>query len=327
MPPFIGEGTYGCVFKPPVSCRNRGNIGSNSVVGKVFRSDKEFKKEVEINDIVKLIDPQRKFTLPMLNTCRTSNFESKDQVGQCRLINNPYDSSGFSQILYKDGGQNFKQVMNTIKGSPRIFIKVMKMFKPVLQGLVQMQAYGYVHQDIKPQNMLLKNKKIYLIDFGLINSANNIYSEEQRYILQYDYPYYPPEYKLWVYNNSFTNFHNKVLRNYQFTIIINGKSYNLMDTMKKMGIDIKKELKELFALQKKAMQVGKIDVFSLGVVILELYIWSGLYDEKFDKSSKAYAINEELRKFITSMIHLNVAKRANSTTVFARYKALMKHFN
>lgn len=322
MPPFLGEGTYGCVFKPPVTCKNKPT--TSGVVGKVFKSEKEFKKEVEINEIVKRVDPQRKFTLPMMDTCRTKYFESKDQVGQCKLINNPYDSTGFSQIIYKDGGENFKSIMNKIQGSPGAFVKIMKMLKPILQGLVKLQSAGYVHQDIKPQNMLIKNNKAYLIDFGLVNMAQNIYREEQRYILEYNYPYYPPEYKLWVYRNSFSTFYNKVIRNYQFETIINNKKYNLTQVMQRIGIDFKKELKSLF--QKKAMNVGKIDIFSLGVVILELYVWSGLYEKEFDKNTRAYQVKEALCKLIKSMIRLDVTKRVDPIALLPIYKSLMKNF-
>jgi serine/threonine protein kinase len=327
MPPFVGEGTYGCVFKPPVSCKNNQNKTNTTTVGKVFKSEKEFKKEVDINNIVLRIDPKHKFTLPLVDTCKINNFTYKDQVNHCRLIDNPYNSIGFSQIIYKDGGENLKMVMNTVKGTPHGFINMLKLMKPVFLGLKQMIAHGYVHQDIKPQNMLYKNNRVYLIDFGLINTSSRIYVEDQRYILKYDYPYYPPEYKLWVYSNSFTTFYNRVLNNYQFITVVNNKKYNLLNVIQSMGIDIKKELKDAYSLSaNRYMQPFKVDIFSLGIVLLELYVWSGIFDKTYVKNSKANEVNNKIRNFICDMIRFDVSKRMDINTLLIKYKKLISLF-
>ena len=326
MSPFIGEGTYGCVFKPPITCRNTQKKSNNSTVGKVFKSDKEFKKEVNINNIVANIDPKRKFTLPLVGTCVTRNFEYTDQVSHCKLIDNPYGQTGFSQILYKDGGENLKMYMNMVKGSPHNFVSILKLFKPIFIGLKDIIAAGYVHQDIKPQNMLYKNNKIYMIDFGLINKTSKIYQEDQRYILKYDYPYYPPEYKLWVYNKSFSTFYNKVLNNYQYILSVNHKNYKLLNVIESLGIDIKQELRDVFKTYNKSMQPAKIDIFSLGMVLLEFYLWSGIYDKTYVKNTKAYNINKKIREFLRDMIRFDVNKRMSINTLLIRYRKIISMF-
>jgi hypothetical protein len=74
------------------------------------------------------------------------------------------------------------------------------------------------------------------------------------------------------------------------------------------------------------MQTDKIDIFSLGIVILEIYIWSGLYDKIFEKKTQAYKLNLAVVQVIKSMIRLNVSKRTDIATLLVNYKTLLKQF-
>ena len=50
----------------------------------------------------------------------------------------------------------------------------MKIFKQILLGVSSMHQYKIVHRDLKPDNILFKNGRIKISDFGISkNMANN----------------------------------------------------------------------------------------------------------------------------------------------------------
>lgn len=315
--PLIGEGNYGCVFRPHVKCSNAKKKHPNAV-GKVFIDETEFDNELRITEVVKAMDPDGRFTLPLLNSCRVGTFYKKDKAEKCGLLTKKSIDVNVPQLIYKDGGKSLKDMLKT-KGSVAKFAQIVVGFKEVLYGMKKLIQSGYVHQDIKPHNLMFKNDKVYLIDFGIMTPMNKVYVNDNKYVLGYDYPYYPPEYKLYVYNRSVNTFYTKVMRNFNFNFEISGKHTDMIQAIESLGIDTKKELLDLFANKKGSRQVNKIDIYSLGFVLLEVYVWSGLHQKTFKNNTLTKRLKTSYESFIRGMIHLNVHERFDIDQALAEY--------
>ena len=71
--PLIGEGSYGCIFKPIVTCQKKIHVPKNTI-GKVFVDYSEFDLEKAIQNKIKKLDPNNEFTIPLYNVCDIAKF-------------------------------------------------------------------------------------------------------------------------------------------------------------------------------------------------------------------------------------------------------------
>lgn len=310
--PLIGEGSYGCIFKPIVTCKHEKKLPRDTI-GKVFIDYSEFDIEKTIQEKIKVIDPKNEFTLPLYDVCDIKKFSQHDNVEKCTLISNNNDKiNEYPQLIYKYGGIDLKNIIKNDLGNVKKFMDLFVKFRPIFVGIKKMINANYIHQDIKPPNILYnkKTKKIYLIDFGILTYSQDIYKHNNSYVLKYDYPYYPPEYKLFVNNkDSFIKYYNKVLKNFHFDFVIGNKHIDLLRIIyEDIGVDVVDDLKKVYDNPKNIFNPSKIDLYSLGIVILELFIWSGLYNKK-----KTNTINKELQSkmkvFLKGLIRFNSLER------------------
>jgi len=199
---YVAEGTYGCVFEPPIKCRPESVTYEVSkdpaAVGKIFKSSSAFTKEREEAQRINKLDPKHVFTVPYKGACTVLRTAFNDaELNKCRLLQGstmPY----FSELIYKNGGYHLTSLYRPEKGkvAPKVvFDDLIKRSLPVLEGLATLLKKGFVHVDIKPDNMLYepKSKKMYLIDFGMICTRQEVKTMYHLHV--HRYPYYPPEFK------------------------------------------------------------------------------------------------------------------------------------
>lgn len=324
--PVIGEGNYGCVFRPHVQCDGK-KPKYNHAVGKVFVDQAYHDFEYQVNiDVIKKIDPDSSFTLPLYDACDIVQFQKKNAAADCTLIDKG-KVQRYHQLIYKDGGHSLKEILRA-KGSVTKLRSLVSKMRPILIGLHAIQKHGYVHQDIKPHNIMYDGKKLYIIDFGIMMKARNVYSPENMHVLKYDYPYYPPEYKLYALRQSnLSTFIAKVHSNFSFIFEIGGVQYHdLLNIINNdIGVVVKTELADAFIKRRKTdtrFSTEKIDLYSLGIVLLEMYLWSGLQNIQYKRDSKNKRFKDSLRQLIEGMIHFDVEKRFNTTEAIKAYDSI-----
>lgn len=330
--PLIGEGNYGCVFRPSIKCKNKFNtptiLKSNKKVGKIFVDKLEFDNEKDIQKIISKIDPNNYFTLPLYEDCDNVSFKDSNGANKCNLINTRINDK-YYQLTYGYGGISLKELLR-VPGNPSKFLIVFSKLKPVLEGLQKLYDAKYVHQDVKPPNILFDTHKLYLIDFGIMTQKDKIYTEDNTYVLKYDYPYYPPEYKLYVNkNSSFNTFYKTFLANFDFIFSIGGHHADMLEYISQLGINIQDDLQKLYnkRYDKTTYSTEKIDIYSLGIVLLQLFIWSGLLSNNTSPSnhtSKREQLKEEIIKFIKGIIEFDIAKRYNFDELISNYNKITK---
>ena len=198
-PTFLGSGTYGCVFNPPLKCSDpkKSKLTLNPRnVGKVYFRVQDFEDERDImKKVSKEVDPEGIFTVKFSGDCHISKpppeVLATASEGCKRLQGNEY------QIMYPDGGSDLKQFYNKYREKPRKFFDLFKAMKPIFAGLSVLDKKKLIHNDIKPANMLYnpKLKKITLIDYGMMSTYKDIF---RHYSGTNDafYMYYPPEYRI-----------------------------------------------------------------------------------------------------------------------------------
>lgn len=162
------------------------------------------------------------------------------------------------QILYNDGGMDLYDYIHEQK--PNNFMILMENMKYVCDGLELLIQNELIHQDIKLENLVFNGKKLYLIDFGLMSTFSKVYKQKE--FLKFDYLPFPPEYKYAVYGDKFKDVFLKHL-----------KSHRIFRLMKKIYPTYMDDLNAL-----DSTDVTKIDIYSLGIVLLQLYNWYGKTD-------------------------------------------------
>jgi serine/threonine protein kinase len=305
--PFVASGSYGCVFKPHLPCDNTTSRIKGSV-GKVFEDPRDFKLELKvIEDIIEKVDPNHEFTLPMLMSCdvNTSKIVKRDNISSCPLMTGLKQK----QLIIKDGGKSLDELISSKSITKTLFLKLVKLSLPIMKGIVKLGKHGYIHQDIKPDNILYDKHKLHLIDFGIVSKLSTHYKKPLRTIYKADYPYFPPEYKLFskTYKKA-DEFVADVLQNFMFTMTLAGHTLNIPSMMhQELGINFNDELLHLWntTLIPSETLALKVDVYQMGMTLF--FVWCAIKNKPRD---------HKLKQIIAKMVHPNVIKRCTMEEAF-----------
>lgn len=199
---YLGKGATGCVIKPGLQCKDGENFGDDTI-SKLFDDEHLYEKEVKINDIIKRLDPDNKFTIKIFSNCSKKISETREKVDDIQECTN-LRSKNIYQIVYEYGGIDF---FNLIKSQLKYISNIFDFFKnmiKIFEGIKKLSDNNFIHFDIKIDNLLYnpKKSKIVLIDFGSLKNVNEFFNNVNKYNLYingYYSPHYPMEFKLLTY--------------------------------------------------------------------------------------------------------------------------------
>ena len=306
---YIEKGTYGCVIKPSIPCEKY----HKDSVSKIFHKEDFYKEESMITDIMKKIDPKGKHILKKIDECKVKTIEKKDRTS-CKYSKTEFPKY---QIVYEYGGMDLSKFTEKDFDVKSILPGIYNL----TSGLVLLEKHRMCHRDIKETNILCKNNLFYFIDVGLALSYDRVYDKDQDYILRYNYCYYPPEFKIYYnmkhsYNNlsSIDNIEQFIQRDVKLNYVKSGIVYdtNLIDNaitsiLKKFS-DV-----DMFKLM-MIKNANKIDVFSLGMVLMNLLL----------KSNNKYVETKMgLLKILDRCVELNPYKRISPKELSKSVKELL----
>ena len=201
---IIGQGAYGCVYSPPIRCLDpckddRCFMGVSKLILK-----ENAKIELSESKRIDEIDPSYKFHLKQPYLCKRPDFRGyTTSIPTCKTDkdNIPLDESVL--LYYKKHGMDLFKFLTSYERN-HIDIDLNKFlvgFSNIFRGIRELTANKYTHSDLKLANILIKDYKFMIADFGIsvdyMKSNRRLNSENFKYKLSVysgdDYVIWPPE--------------------------------------------------------------------------------------------------------------------------------------
>lgn len=185
MSKVLGEGSYGCIHLPSLTCNNKTNIkyNNNYVSKSLIDNDSDIEKH-HMNFIQK-IDPTFEYHLKTGEECKLDNNKLNNKaLDKCSIFENRINNNNIKLLIMENGGLNIEEYSETIKTKKQsllFWIKIQKTIKAVQLYL----KHNIIHNDLKGQNILFneKTQKIAIIDFGLMHSKKTKENASKNYQL------------------------------------------------------------------------------------------------------------------------------------------------
>jgi len=279
-PKYVNHGTYGCVMRPHVPCSkaDKGH-GSKDYVSKVFKERRKANEEWDMHRIVEALDPNGAFTIRLVEKCDVP-LRAFPQMRKCKKWKRKHlHQRKARQLVYEYGGITLTDVPFN---SDRIPLDmVLDDFVRLFRGLIVMKKKSFGHLDIKPDNIVYnpEKRKMALIDFGLATEFDDVYTYTCASMHRHSYIYYPPEFAIFfnlfrnhpTYHSEkydakpdldpFLNYANMIFEPHIHKYLETcGRLEHVLDQIQKLEIMPDDTL----------FDATKVDVFSLGVCILDL---------------------------------------------------------
>jgi len=190
-PSVIGEGTYGCVHKPSIQCKNR----TKKLKGKISKAMLTDQADIELREYAKIAraDKKGEFYLGRPIKCKIDrNYDNIAALRKCKngdeMINHLDD---YSLLVMNDGGidieayADYYDTMKHTSMNQKQLFRFLIEFQHVFQGTKVFLKHDIIQHDVKPQNILYNEQRhrINFIDFGLMQS----YKEVMQLIHKSDY--------------------------------------------------------------------------------------------------------------------------------------------
>ena len=309
---FLQEGSYGCVFTPPLPCK-KAKEKSLKTVGKIMKK-KNAAPEMTISNRIREIEGfDRYFIVQEVENCDKKNFERlrESYENSCEVIKKQKDNT-LVQLVSPYGGITLFSYPITPK------FDYIGVFRHVLEGLVLLQKKGICHYDLHESNIVLDYKSTArLIDFGSAFNGVEIREDQlwrHQYNFEPDYPPQPPE--LGVQNAIY----DKIpLQAGIYEVIEQKEIIKLKERI--LGVSRRNQYEELYnfwAEEDKAWDGKewhpffraywkKIDAWSVGVIFLKLLPRLFFFRE-FEQ--KVWSRNgEQIKRILRGLLHMSPIHR------------------
>lgn len=194
---LIGQGTFGCVFKPHLLCDGKQDTKDRKHVSKliVMRREDDYRlnNELEIGQLILKSNKYNKYFSPIISTCPINfkDIDDKDKYN-CNSANKYMDNKMILAKLKKVNGTNMIDTIDNIRGAEAVYI-FFDIYKDALEGIKFLTQKKIIHYDIKWDNLLYdtKVKRGILIDFGLSFQIKYLKFDSLKKLKKYFYVFVP----------------------------------------------------------------------------------------------------------------------------------------
>ncbi len=198
----IGEGGFGCVFHPSITCS--GGVDKSKkgkeFVSKIQKQDENSKNEIEISNIIAKIPGYKLYFAPILEACDVGVSKINDNIiSQCDAYEKYQHETDLSvfKLPYVDSSSLSDAVLK--KNKKQIIANFFETYRHLLTSLEMLEKSGVVHFDIKSENIIYDNVKNIpiVIDFGLSFQTNSAKYGGTEELAQMVFYVFEPSYYLW----------------------------------------------------------------------------------------------------------------------------------
>ena len=354
--PVIGEGTYGCVHKPSLKCDTTDIVDYTNKISKLLIK-KEAENEIKEYSTLNKIDKNEKHYIGMPIKCKVNNDnQTMSEISKCGNADKFRDLNNSRLLIMNDGGSNLSDIFNSdfksmsneekITTSELIVVFMCNVFNSI-QFFIKNKVY---HRDIKLENIVfnLKERQINIIDFGLMDNKNNLFSSaiNNKYKLDVVWWSLAP-YSLFInkqnflnmhiiqrnngwYNNFLTTnqLHNGKQINYLFKRITRKNNLNKSSVKSKLIAELKSEIEKLPSIshEKYIENVfNLLDVHNLGIIMLELAGYIKTYVKNNDLIKNIINLGLKMISF-TTFDHITIDESLSEyKEILNKSKLLEKH--
>ena len=169
---YLGQGVSGCTFVPAPRCAGESVfVKSDTEIAGKLTSD-NITDELKIGKAIMALPLAKQyFALPTAG-CRAAMPITDPDVKHCRVITEAGEGTKFSVLLMPMGGI---QLGKYAQDHERLASHYIRILIHLLEGAVIYQNAGYVHNDIKGDNILVDGHNVArFIDFGLAFRLSDI---------------------------------------------------------------------------------------------------------------------------------------------------------
>jgi serine/threonine protein kinase len=338
---LIGEGSYGCVFDPPLLCKGDTEPASGKVSKLLLTSDAA--DEEKENRIINKIDPKFKWHLKSDKRCKVKIPETFEYIDHCTLARNR-DLSKFRNIIQEHGGESVAKYITTKplsfskkESKHKHFINLFLQSENLLVGIKELFEKNMCHFDIKSDNAVYnENKKRFnFIDFGLTRPIDDVQNFDALWRAYWVWPLdvwlcYNDHANQYIYTNKHTALLGSVFgrynRSYAKTVVLNhcaglGNPYldclNNTTKISEYNDYIKTHSYPTFIRRVSE----SIDTFSLGIMYMQMMV--AFTGEKFNiglctlnPSLNHYNELKTIHDFINLMLTSNSLHRMRAPEIY-----------
>jgi serine/threonine protein kinase len=261
---IIGKGNTGCIYNPPLKCKNEDTNNSSNMVSKFLKDDKAI---IEYNQstFLKKIDPDNQYLIYPIKMCDVDLNDSNNKL-LLKDCQKNIEQNKTKLLYYKYGGVKYTDLK--IININTDILNIFESITHLLDGLNLMHINDYVHLDIHKKNIVFNQNKPYFIDFefgteikyfinmkiNLINSIQMYWPLELRLLsnellLTIDYDKYINIIIDNILNNKYKwldGVKEKIMNIISYKIFINNKNTFLLSNPEKFCKEILDQVKPLF---------------------------------------------------------------------------------
>lgn len=346
VPRVIGQGTYGCVHKPQMKCKNKSRKSKRTVSKLMTNNNAD--SELQEYKTISSIDKKKKIYLGPPSKCNVDDIElNRNATIQCQdesLI--PTQLNKYSLLIMKDGGVNLQQFADNVrknwKNTPDnknkmelFWLEVSRLF----YGLKVFHDNEIMHHDLKQQNIVYNEKqnRLNFIDFGFMTKKSHIinYAKKSKYMLSTRYHWSFPWDLAFINENSYsyaadTPPSKKIFAEYANEIKSNCKYFfkSIFPTdliSEAYPIAIQKMLEEYYVLisqlkiknydQFLNKSIDTIDSYGVGIALLYVLNRTGQFLD--------VDLFERLGFLFVNMVSPDVYSRYNVDELLHQYESIM----
>lgn len=352
---LVGQGTFGCVFKPMVLCpkdasgkdttrftpeylENGATPTANDHarlqrgVSKLVFDDTEYMDERKSAALMRTIDPKAEFTNPLLGSCpmRMSQVRDLQGMDRCNPAMDTRIKKAYNLVFEHHGTDLFRYGLGTEENLSKLNFASKSLHTKILgvcRGIKKMLENDFVHMDIKPPNMLNVGSKILLIDFGLSSDLKDVLSPGFKGITTHAYPYYPPELKL--YWKTLTRENWMVNYTSILTLLLSKldvRPVPLRKSVSSLITTVERQIKSRVTKEGGTPEehrlaiftefIRKLDIFSLGISLLEIFAYG-------DSSNMTPEQLQNFKRILRGMTSMNPFDRYDIDRLINEYAAFV----